>query len=336
MYDTFGGATAKLTETTTNEVGEFTVTLPVPLVDGTHVFTAKVKNALGVVSPASEPVEYVLDTVAPTGAITAPSVPSGQIDAAVNGDKPVFTVTAQDERSGVESVAFEYATAAAPTVWIPISTDEDGAPYAASWGTSSLADGQYLFRAIVSDVAGNTTILSSVPVTVDTTAPTAAIASGSLEAQASTGGVIFYTHDRKPLFGGLTADAVGAGALTGAVASGVVRIDFLYAASSPEPDAWADFSLISSDAGSSGFAAYNAAGVPTAGMLEGDYYWAVRATDRAGNVSVLLSGTPAELDPDATRRVVVDYTAPVVSVTAPTEGEELTEGDSVRGDLDPD
>jgi hypothetical protein len=189
-----------------------------------------------------------------------------------------------------------------------------------------LADGQYLFRAIVTDAAGNTTTLTSVPVTVDTTAPTAEIAPGSLVPQVSTGGVIFYTHDRKPLFGGLTADAVGAGALAGAVASGVVKIDFLYAASSPEPEAWEDFSLISSDLGSSGFAAYNAAGIPAAGMPEGDYYWAVRATDRAGNVSLLLTGTPADLDPDATQRVVVDYTVPVVSVTAPTTGASLTEG----------
>ncbi len=326
VYDTFGGATAKLTETTTNAAGIFYADLAVPLVDGTHVFTAKVKNALGVVSSASEPVEYVLDTVAPTGTTTAPSVPAGQIDAAVNTDQPVFTVAAADERSGVESVAFEYATAAEPTTWIPISMDEDGAPYAAVWGATSLADGQYLLRAIVTDAAGNTTILSSVPVTVDTTPPTAEIAPGSLEPQASTGGVIFYTHDRKPLFGGLAADAVGTGALAGAVASGVVRIDFLHADSSPEPDAWEDFSLISSDLGSSGFAAYNATGVPVAGMLEGDYYWAVRATDRAGNVSLLLMGSPADLDPDATQRVVVDYTAPVVSVTAPAQGASLTEG----------
>ena len=147
VYDTFGGATTKLTETTTNAAGIFYADLTVPLVDGTHVFTAKVKNALGVVSPASAPVNYVLDTVAPTGSITAPSVPFGQLDAAVDSDKPVFTATAADERSGVDSVAFEYATAAAPTTWIPVSTDEDGAPYAAVWGAASLADGQYLFRA---------------------------------------------------------------------------------------------------------------------------------------------------------------------------------------------
>ncbi len=88
VYDTFGGATTKLTETTTNAAGIFYADLTVPLVDGTHVFTAKVKNALGVVSPASAPRNYVLDTVAPTGSITAPAVPLGQLDAAVNSDNP--------------------------------------------------------------------------------------------------------------------------------------------------------------------------------------------------------------------------------------------------------
>ena len=199
-------------------------------------------------------------------------------------------------------------------------------PYEAVWGTVLLADGQYLFRAIITDAAGNSTTLDATPVTVDTTAPAADIAAGSLEPQAVTGGVIFYTHDRKPLFGALAADAVPAGAQAGAVSSGVAKVEFLYAPFTPKPDAWDDFSLISSDLGSSGFAAYNATGIPVAGMPEGDYYWAVRATDRAGNASVLLKGNPADLDPDATQRVVVDYTAPVVSITAPLAGASLAEG----------
>ncbi len=155
VYDTFGGATTKLTETTTNAAGMFYADLTVPLMDGTHVFTAKVKNALGVVSPASAPITYVLDTVAPAGSITAPLVPSGQPDAAVGSNKPSFTATATDALSGVGSVAFEYATAAAPTTWIPISTDADGAPYTAVWGAISLVDGQYVFRVVITDEAGN-------------------------------------------------------------------------------------------------------------------------------------------------------------------------------------
>ena len=83
VYDTFGGATTKLTETATNSAGVFYADLTTPLVDGTHVFTAKVKNAGGLVSAASAPINYVLDTVAPTGAITAPTKPADQPDAAV-------------------------------------------------------------------------------------------------------------------------------------------------------------------------------------------------------------------------------------------------------------
>ena len=80
--------------------GAFTTNLPA-LTDGNHVFTAKVKNANGLVSPFStSSAPYILDTVAPTGTITAPTVPLGQVDAAVKAAKPDFTVTAVDRRGG--------------------------------------------------------------------------------------------------------------------------------------------------------------------------------------------------------------------------------------------
>ena len=319
VYDTFGGSTAKLTETATNSAGIFYADLTTPLVDGTHVFTAKVKNAGGLVSAASLPITYILDTVAPTGAITAPTVPTGQPDAAVKDAKPVFTATATDERSGVKSVEFQYSVKQATPVWQAIFTDT--APntgttvYAAEWPTTGtlatgLADGQYLFRAIITDNADNTTTLATLDVTVDTKAPTAQIAAGSLTPNAAD---IFYTEDRKPQFGAIADDTTGGAA--GTLASGVAKVEFLYAPITPAPDAWNDFTLISSDLGSSGFAAY-----PTDGMLDGDYLFAVRSTDRAGNQSLLMTGSPAAYVAGVSRRVVIDNVAPVVTITAPATG----------------
>ena len=123
---------------------------------------------------------------------------------------------------------------------------------------------------------------------MDTTAPTVQIAPGSLEPRVDD---VFYTKERKPLFGATAEDLTGGAA--GTLASGVAMVEFLYAPITPAPDAWSDFSLISSDPGSSGFATYDAAGIPPAGMPDGHYLFAVRSTDRAGNESLLLTGNPA-------------------------------------------
>ena len=84
LYDTVSGATSKVTESATNAAGNFYADLTLKLAEGAHSLTAKVTNTVGQVSPASTPVTYVLDTVAPTGTVTAPVVPGGGPDAAVN------------------------------------------------------------------------------------------------------------------------------------------------------------------------------------------------------------------------------------------------------------
>jgi len=335
IYDApfYGSAYIKLDRS--NLSGQFYTDLndpAKPLEDGTHSFTAKVKNQNGIVSAASALVTYVLDRVAPTGSISAPVVPAGQSDAAVNLNAPTFTVTASDDRSGVKQVVFQYGVGTSPTTWTTISTDteDDNSSTPAfeatcAWGTRTLADGQYQFRAIVTDKAGNSTTLGPVPVTVDTTPPTVQIASGCLVPQGADG--IFYSEDRKPTFGAIGADAPGGS--TGTLASGVVRVDFLYApvSSSAWPDDWGDFTLISSDLGTSGYAAYPPAGIP-----DGYYVFAARAVDRAGNQSLLLTGpyTPPGKPPYVTaptREVVIDNAAPVVTIQEPDAGEVWADGE---------
>jgi hypothetical protein len=316
IYDTpfYGSAYIKLDSA--NASGKFYADLndPMkPLADGTHSFTAKVKNANGLVSPASEAVTYVLDTVLPTGSLTAPVLLTGKQYAAVGSAKPLFTATATDDRAGVKEVRFQVSPDQTTLDWQTISTDT--APdtgtnlYAAVWPASGsfaagLADGHYQFRAVVTDVAGNERVLGPMNVTVDSVAPTV-----NITAPVPASGTVFYTEDTAPAF---TADAADTG-------SGIARVDFLYVAwNSPGPTAWTAFTLLSSDDAASYAAVY-----PTGGLPEGHYIFAARATDFAGNQSVLMDG--AIYKSGVTQEVVIDGTAPVVTVTSPSAGQPVME-----------
>lgn len=320
VYDTFGGTTTKLTDATTNAAGMFYADLTTPLADGTHSFTAKVKNAAGLMSAASEPVTYVLDTVAPTGAISSPSIPNDQLDAAVNLAKPPFAAVATDERSGVRSVEFQCSVKQPILEWQTISTDTtrdaDTGAFVAEWPadgalSAGLADGQYVFRVVITDSAGNTFIPAAVSVTVDTKPPTAQIVPGTLPPNA---GDIHYTESGMPEFGVKAHDVSGGD--PGTLASGVAKVEFLYAPSLSDCREWSGFTLISSRPGDSGFAVY-----PTAGLPDGDYLFAVRSIDRAGNESLLTTGSPATYVPEVARRVVIDRQAPVIEIHTPRGGE---------------
>lgn len=109
------------------------------------------------------------------------------------------------------------------------------------------------------------------------------------------------TYNTDSLAPPFLADVVDEPGMPGGQASGIVRVDFLYAPWSDEspPTSWEEFTLISS----AYVAPYEAVYPPT-GLANGHYLFAVRATDVAGNVSLLLDGLsyPAGV----TQRVVID------------------------------
>jgi hypothetical protein len=109
---------------------------------------------------------------------------------------------------------------------------------------------------------------------------------------------IYYTDSLTPPFLADVADEAG---VVGAEASGTVRVDFLYAPWSEEdpPATWDQFTLISSALTAPYEAIY-----PWQGLLNGHYLFAVRATDAAGNVSLLFDGPGYAAG--ATQQVVID------------------------------
>ena len=106
-----------------------------------------------------------VDNTSPSGSLTAPAG-----GATVGGVVSVQATASDTGGSGVAGVTVEFRAVGAPG-WTALAADTS-APYAASWNTASLPDGDYELRASVEDVAGNTSSSATVTVTVDSTAPT--------------------------------------------------------------------------------------------------------------------------------------------------------------------
>ena len=100
-----------------------------------------------------------IDTVAPTGSITAPAA-----NATVSGSAVTVSSNSADSGSGVASAVFQYSAHNANT-WTTIGTDTTS-PYSVSWNTTSLSSGSYDLRVVTTDVAGNVTTSTIVTVTV--------------------------------------------------------------------------------------------------------------------------------------------------------------------------
>lgn len=301
VYDTFSSATVEVGQVTADSEGNFSVRVAA-LLEGSHSFTAKVKDALGLISSSSAPVAYVYDATGPTGDITVPAA-----DSAVRTRKPIFSATALDPGSGVSSVAFQYRAAGSTGSFTTINFDTvpQLGVYGAEWGDILLPDGSFEFRVVITDMAGNLATVGPISVIVDLQIPT-------VELQAPLADGIFFTTSRSPLFAAAAAD-LPAGA--GVTPSGVAHVEFLYQtfASLPAaPGDWenTDFTLLSSD-DSPGYSADWAAVL----LADGRYVFAVQSVDGAGNRSAL-----------DWQDVVVDSAAPVVAVTAPVTGGRVAGG----------
>jgi hypothetical protein len=135
--------------------------------NGTHVVSARARDAAGntadsaavtitvdnVVPPPPPP-----DTTAPTVSVTAPAVGD-----TVAGTNVLFTANASDN-VGVAGVVFLVNGVAA-------AEEDTSAPYAASWNSATVGDGQYVLSALARDAAGNTTLSPGVKFTVDNVVP---------------------------------------------------------------------------------------------------------------------------------------------------------------------
>ena len=108
-----------------------------------------------------------VDNTAPTATMTNPGSP-------ITGSKTFDGTSTDTGGSGVASLKFQVSPIGTGT-WSDMCTDSSS-PYSCSYDTSGLADGQYDFRSLATDNAGNTatsTVYSGA--IVDNTAPTVSV-----------------------------------------------------------------------------------------------------------------------------------------------------------------
>jgi hypothetical protein len=143
----------------TDTAAPYQVTWSAPA--GNWSLTSRAYDAAGHAS-TSAAVGVNVDTAAPTTSVTSP-----QSWAEVRGVLSV-QATATDNRS-VSRVEFYAGSALIGTAIT--------APYSITWDTAALADGRYSLSTRAYDAAGNIGYASSIPVTVDNTAPAVSLTS---------------------------------------------------------------------------------------------------------------------------------------------------------------
>ncbi len=144
--------------------GTWTITTDA-LADGAHPIRARATDAAGNISALSDALSIVIDTtVAPAGRpdlVAASDSGVSNTDNTTRVATPVFQGRAE---AGATVTLFDSGTA--------IGSGKAGADLNWSIKSAALADGMHSIRAVVTDLAGNATLLSdALVVTVDTLAP---------------------------------------------------------------------------------------------------------------------------------------------------------------------
>lgn len=197
------------TITTAAAGSAWSVALSPALASGQYTAVATQKDSTGNTG-TSNTKTFTIDTVAPTGSITAPNA-----SAWVHGGAVTVSSNSADALSGVASAEFQYSESG-DNVWTTIETDTSSA-YSASWDTTYLIDGNYDLRVTTTDNAGNTFTSPIRLVKSDNTVPTTGVpnVSGTLGTNGWYKGTVTVTWPTQPTdaFSGI-ASTTGCGTTT--------------------------------------------------------------------------------------------------------------------------
>ncbi|MFL6674966.1 MAG: Ig-like domain-containing protein, partial [Massilia sp.] len=260
-------------QTASNIVGQNTFSLSGVSLGGSNILKVQVEDAAGNAGvPRAQP--FVLDNVAPTpGALSF----SGLVDSGTAGDGMT-----NDRTFALSLVGNE----AASNVIYEVSIN-GGAFSSTPVSQTNLVDGNYQFRARVTDVAGNTTTTNTVGVTIDATAPNAPTITEFTENSGSK--LDTTTDDQTPTLT-ITAEADSTvGVFRAGVSVGTATQTALH----------------------SGVYKFTSSTLP-----DGGYSFTASATDAAGNISSASSA----------QNVIVDTTLTAPTVTLATDSGQAGDG----------
>jgi peptidoglycan hydrolase-like protein with peptidoglycan-binding domain len=230
---------------------------------------------------ATSTVSVFIDNLAPTVALTSP------LNGAYASGTATVSASASDSMSGVAGVQFLVDGVA-------YGDEDTSAPYEISWDTTALADGTHTLAAVARDAAGNEATSPAITVTVDNAPPTVLSASSSKAAGAYTVGEV------------IDIDIQFSEAVT---STGNVTVTLETGAT----DRTCTFSISAATYGTCNYTVQ--AGDTSSDLDVISVSGTVR--DVAGNP--LTNTTPAS-NLAANEALVIDTTAPSVSLTAPTSG----------------
>ncbi|MCA1854353.1 Ig-like domain-containing protein [Massilia oculi] len=168
-------------QTATNVIGQNAFSLSGIVLAGSNTMQLKVEDLAGNAGPVRSQA-YVLDTAAVAGTLAFGNLN----DSGITGDgitnDTAFNLTLAGNEAG-SNVVYEVSR-------------NGGAFSVTSAAQSGLADGSYLFRARVADIAGNTAPTNTLSVTIDATPPAAPGITGFSDSSGS--GADTLTSDRRP------------------------------------------------------------------------------------------------------------------------------------------
>ena len=185
--------------TTASAGGTWSLADPNTLLNGTtYQFTATATDAANNTSGLSASYAVTIDTAAPAaGTLSfANLTDTGTADTPPVTQDNTFDLSLTGQEGGA-SVAYQVSV-------------NGGAFTTTAANQSGLADGDYVFRAVVTDAAGNSSTSNSIEVKVDTTPPVAVATVTALSADTGTAGD-FITNVALQTVGGTYTGVLGAG-----------------------------------------------------------------------------------------------------------------------------
>ena len=211
--------------------------------DGVHTIQFQGTDNAGNVETLKS-VNVTIDTTPPDGTAVDPG-------STLRG---TVTLTATATATDIASIAFQYRAGGSSGSWTTIGTDTSS-PWEVPWSTTTVTDGSYDLRAVVTDTANNQSTSTLPTKVVDNTAPTGSITNPSAGARL-TGSAIFSVS---------ATDAT----------SGVASVEFKL-----KPNGASTFTTIGSDSTSPYSSVLNTAGWP-----DGAAEIQAVVTDVAGNTT---------------------------------------------------